>query len=62
MIGSDWPVCTVAATYRQTMGFVMDWMATWPAAERDAVLGGNAARFWRVTPERSSRGHAGRDT
>ena len=49
MIGSDWPVCTLAATYEQTMGLVTDLVADWPPADRDAVLGGNAARFWRLS-------------
>lgn len=50
MIGSDWPVCTVAADYRRTMALVTDYVATRRAAERDAVLGGNAARLWELEP------------
>ena len=46
MIGSDWPVCTVAGTYAETMALVTDVVADWSAAERDAVLGGTAARVW----------------
>ncbi len=48
MIGSDWPVCTVAADYGRTMGLVLEYVRTRPAADQDAVLGGNAARFWRL--------------
>jgi len=48
MIGSDWPVCTVAADYGRTMRLVTDYMRSRPALEQDAVLGGNAARFWRL--------------
>ena len=48
MIGSDWPVCTVAADYGRTMRLVTDYMRGRPALEQDAVLGGNAARFWRL--------------
>jgi L-fuconolactonase len=48
MIGSDWPVCTVAAGYARTMGVVTGYLEGRPAAEREAVLGGNAARFWRL--------------
>jgi L-fuconolactonase len=48
MIGSDWPVCTVAAGYTRTLAVVTDYLADRPAAERDAVLGGNAARFWKL--------------
>ncbi len=48
MIGSDWPVCTVAGDYARTMAVVNDYVARRPAAERDAVLGGNAIRFWKL--------------
>jgi L-fuconolactonase len=55
MIGSDWPVCTVAGDYSRTMRVVVDYVADRPARERDAVLGGNAQRFWNL---RSSVTHA----
>jgi L-fuconolactonase len=48
MIGSDWPVCTVAGDYGRTMAVVADYIAARPAHERDAVLGGNAQRFWNL--------------
>jgi L-fuconolactonase len=48
MIGSDWPVCTVAAPYSRAMDIVKDYLGTYAAEERDAVLGGNAAKFWRL--------------
>jgi L-fuconolactonase len=48
MIGSDWPVCTVSGDYSRTMDVVVDYVASRPAHERDAVLGGNAQRFWRL--------------
>jgi L-fuconolactonase len=48
MIGSDWPVCTVAATYERTMNLVRDYLSRYTAEEREAVLGGNAAKFWRL--------------
>jgi len=46
MIGSDWPVCTVAGTYSRVMGIVTEYVKRCTAEEREAVLGGNAARFW----------------
>ncbi len=46
LAGSDWPVCTVAATYGRTMSLLTDYLEHRPSSERDAVLGGNAARFW----------------
>jgi L-fuconolactonase len=52
MIGSDWPVCTVAADYATTMAVVVDYVSRLSAAEREAVLGGNARRFWRLDETR----------
>jgi L-fuconolactonase len=51
MIGSDWPVCLVAADYGRTLRLVTDYMRDRPAHEQDAVLGGNAARLWRLDKE-----------
>ena len=53
MIGSDWPVCTLAADYGRTLGVVVDWSAKLPAAAREGVLGGNALRVYglRDAPE-----------
>ncbi|HEV3486859.1 MAG TPA: amidohydrolase family protein, partial [Vicinamibacterales bacterium] len=48
MIGSDWPVCTVAGDYRRTMAVVIDYLADRPAAEREAVLGGTATKLWKL--------------
>lgn len=48
MIGSDWPVCTVAASYERTMGVIGDYVARCSETERNAVLGGTAARFWNL--------------
>ena len=46
LVGSDWPVCTVAAEYVRTFELIETYMAGRPDAERDAVMGGNAARLW----------------
>jgi len=51
MIGSDWPVCLVAATYQRTMDAVVEYIAARPAHEQAAVLGGNAQRFWRLNAD-----------
>ena len=48
LAGSDWPVCTVAAEYGRTVELVENYMADRPAAERDAVMGANAARLWHL--------------
>ena len=48
MIGSDWPVCLVAGSYSRTLDVVKNYLQGHPAETRDAVLGGNARRFWRL--------------
>jgi L-fuconolactonase len=48
LVGSDWPVCTVAADYGRTISVIDGYMAQRPAEERAAVMGGNAARLWRL--------------
>jgi len=48
MIGSDWPVCTVSASYESAMGIVLNYIAKRPAAEQQAILGGNCTRFYRL--------------
>ncbi len=48
LMGSDWPVCTLAAEYERAVGVTVDFLARFSTAERTAVLGGNAARIWRL--------------
>ncbi len=48
LVGSDWPVCTVAADYVRTISVIDDYLAGRPAGEREAVMGGNAARIWNL--------------
>ena len=48
MIGSDWPVCTVAASYTRAMDVVKNYLSGQPAQVQAAVLGGNAQRFWKL--------------
>jgi L-fuconolactonase len=48
MIGSDWPVCTLAADYGRTMSLVESYLARLPPGAAEAVLGGNATRFYRL--------------
>jgi L-fuconolactonase len=48
MIGSDWPVCTLAGDYARVMGLVEGYLARLPAGEAEAVLGENAIRFYRL--------------
>lgn len=48
MAGSDWPVCTVAATYSQVLGVVTDYAAALPEDEQSDLLGGNAQACYRL--------------
>lgn len=48
MIGSDWPVCTLSGGYARTMGIVLDYVQQRCPEAADAILGGNAARIYRL--------------
>jgi L-fuconolactonase len=48
MIGSDWPVCLVASSYDRTIKVIKDYLNKYSAENGEAVLGGNAAAFWRL--------------
>jgi L-fuconolactonase len=46
MIGSDWPVCTLSAGYRATVGIVAYYIRQFDPIQQEAILGGNCARFY----------------
>jgi L-fuconolactonase len=48
MIGSDWPVCLCAASYKRAMNVVRQYLDRCDVKEREAFLGENAAAFWRL--------------
>jgi len=48
MIGSDWPVCTLASGYNETMQIVVDYVATKDQTEREMIMGGNAIRIYKL--------------
>lgn len=52
MIGSDWPVCTLAGEYGRVMAPVVAFAEEQPPEDRDAILGGTAAKFWRLDSRR----------
>jgi L-fuconolactonase len=52
MVGSDWPVCTLAGDYGRVMAAVVEFAEERSPADRDAILGGTAARFWKLDPAR----------
>lgn len=50
LFGSDWPVCTLAATYDEVTALAHQSLANLTEPERNAVLGGNAARVYGIPP------------
>jgi L-fuconolactonase len=48
MIGSDWPVCLVAASYNRAVNVVKSYVQQQKPESQEAVLGGNAQRFWHL--------------
>lgn len=48
MFGSDWPVCLLAGDYAAVIGIVEKFAAALSADEREALFGGNAARFYGI--------------
>jgi L-fuconolactonase len=53
MFGSDWPVCLLAGSYREVHHLVDAYTAELPQDDRAALFGGNAARFYGLTPHRN---------
>jgi L-fuconolactonase len=48
MIGSDWPVCLLAASYEQALDVYQELLAGLNDNERRGILAGNAASFYRL--------------
>jgi len=46
MIGSDWPVCTLSATYANTMKIVQDYVRQTRPEQEDDILGHNCMRCY----------------
>lgn len=57
MIGSDWPVCTVAGSYSQVMNLVIEYLSKYPQDVQRAILGGNAERFWKLGARSGQSNH-----
>ena len=53
MLGSDWPVCLLAATYRQVVDLVRDCIADLPDVDKNAILQGSATAAYRLEAERT---------
>jgi L-fuconolactonase len=48
MIGSDWPVCRVAGLYKQVMEVVLDYIESYPAEDKNKILGKNALKAYQL--------------
>ena len=48
MYGSDWPVCLVAASYNEQFSIIKRYLENFSASEKEAILGGNAKRFYNL--------------
>jgi L-fuconolactonase len=48
MFGSDWPVCTLAASYGEVLGAARDLTADLSATEREAIFAGTAISLYRL--------------
>lgn len=48
MIGSDWPVCLVAAEYQRVMSIVIEYISALSEDEQSAILGGNAVKAYKL--------------
>lgn len=48
VFGSDWPVCTLAASYRQIVELAEDFVRELRPGEQAAILGANAAEIYSI--------------
>jgi len=48
MFGSDWPVCELAGSYEQVHAALVEALGPLGDAERDAIFGGTAAKFYQL--------------
>ncbi|TVR60409.1 MAG: amidohydrolase [Spirochaetaceae bacterium] len=48
MIGSDWPVCTLAGEYKRVMDVVLNYIAKLSTHEQEMITGGTCMRFYGI--------------
>jgi L-fuconolactonase len=46
LVGSDWPVATLATSYERWFDVLLEFLSGVPPADREAILSGNAARVY----------------
>jgi L-fucono-1,5-lactonase len=60
LFGSDWPVCLLAVSYEEILARLRELAALLPARALGGLLGGTAARVYRLQLEYPPVGHSGR--
>jgi L-fuconolactonase len=48
LFGSDWPVCLLAADYKETVSIVKDYFSSFSSDEQNKVFGQNAFEFYNL--------------
>jgi L-fuconolactonase len=48
MYGSDFPVCTLAATYEEQLNIVKEYFSTFTPLEKKKIMGDNAVKFYKI--------------
>ena len=48
LFGSDWPVCLLAASYKEVYHLITDYTANFSLEQRDKLFGGNAERIYNI--------------
>lgn len=48
MFGSDWPVCLVAASYKQVLNVMQEYFSPFSQTEKELFFAGNAAAFYKL--------------
>ena len=48
LYGSDWPVCLLAANYKNQLEIVQNYISTLAETEQAKVMGNNAAKFYKI--------------
>lgn len=49
MYGSDWPVCLLAASYKEQLDILEDYLVSFSEQEKHLVMGGNATSFYNLS-------------
>lgn len=50
MFGSDWPVCTLTATFDEVYDITNLYLGKLSAREQDLIMGESAALFYNIEP------------